>query len=49
MRIRLLAQVADYKAGDVVSVSAEQGEKLVRTGYAVTAYDEPRREKGKAA
>lgn len=34
MRVKLLANVADSARGDTVTVSSEQGEKLIRTGYA---------------
>ncbi len=42
MRVKLLALVADGVAGDIVQVTAEQGEKLIRTGYAEAA-PEPRK------
>ncbi len=46
MRVKLLANVANDLKGDVVTVSAESGEKLIRTGYATSApADEPKKAK----
>jgi hypothetical protein len=45
MRVRLLANVANDVRGDVITVSSEQGEKLIRTGYAVAVSDEPKKAK----
>lgn len=47
MRIKIIAArgVAEWPCGAVVNVSAVQGEKLVTTGYAVVASDEPKKVK----
>ncbi len=44
MRVKLLANVANDLKGDVVTVTAESGEKLIRTGYATTvSAEEPKK------
>ncbi len=45
MRVKLLANVANDLKGDVITVTAESGEKLIRTGYATTAAEEPKKVK----
>ncbi len=45
MRVKLLANVANDRRGDVITVTAESGEKLIRTGYATTVTDEPKKAK----
>lgn len=45
MRVKYLYNVGEHRKGEIAGISAEQAEKLIRTGYAVEAPEEVKKAK----